>query len=489
MNVMLRFFRSSKRLIAASALALSSLLFTAAPAQAQNSARQSADTREIFRAFDQQEYSRAIRLIEGYLKRNPGDAQMLYNLACAHCLLGDHDASAAALLRAFRAGFRDIDHLRSDPDLAALRDHPTYKTILEEADKAAKTASKSAVDRWREKYGDKDYRYEYDSDHRINFATALDEISHREMREMLERQADQMINSLFEDPPTYDILIAIPTPRDSNEFFGGNQSIGGMYQHSSRRLVSRDIGGSLRHEFVHAMHFAHMERLRQQHPLWIQEGIAALYEDYELDKDGQIKFLPNDRQIIVKARAKAGRLTKWKDLMAMSADSFMDKAQQMYPQARSIFEYLAHEKKLETWYREYVRTFREDRTGAKAFEIACGKPIAEIERDWRRWVAAQPEIDLLIRADDAALGIRSRENGSNDGVVIQEVIAGSAAAEGGLQKGDIIVAIDDQSTRSLMDLRKIIAVKDVGDIVEVRGRRDGEYFKKKITLRPAYGTS
>src|SRR5687768_2253321 len=106
MNVMLRFFRSSKRLIAASALALSSLLFTAAPAQAQNSARQSADTREIFRAFDQQEYSRAIRLIEGYLKRNPGDAQMLYNLACAHCLLGDHDASAAALLRAFRAGFR-----------------------------------------------------------------------------------------------------------------------------------------------------------------------------------------------------------------------------------------------------------------------------------------------------------------------------------------------------------------------------------------------
>jgi S1-C subfamily serine protease len=136
-----------------------------------------------------------------------------------------------------------------------------------------------------------------------------------------------------------------------------------------------------------------------------------------------------------------------------------------------------------------VNTFREDRTGAKAFELTFEKPIAEIERDWKRWIADQPEIDLLIRSDDAALGIRSRENSSNDGVVIQEVIPGSAAAEAGLRKGDIIVAIDDQSTRSLMDLRKIIAVKDIGEVVEVRGRRNGEYFKMKVTLRPAVGTS
>jgi hypothetical protein len=488
MKAMHHRLKSGTRTAAAWIVALSALAF-AVPSGAQNRNQSAAESREIFRAFDQQEYSRAVWLIESYLKRNPGDPQMLYNLACAHCQLGDHDQAAAALLRAFRAGFRDLEQLRADPDLAALRDHPTYKTILEEADKAARTASKSAVERWREKYGEKDYRYEYDQEHRINYATALDEISHREMRDMLERQADQMLTSLFDNPPAYDILIAIPTPADSNEFFGGNHSIGGMYQHSSRRLVSRDIGGSLRHEFVHAMHFAHMERLRQQHPLWIQEGIAALYEDYQLDDKGEIKFLPNDRQIVVKARAKAGRLTKWKDLMSMPADAFMDKAQQLYPQARSIFEYLAHEKRLESWYREYVRTFREDRSGAKAFEIAFGKPMEDIERDWKRWVAAQPEIDLLIRADDAALGIRSRENGSNDGVVVQDIVPGSAADEAGLRKGDIIVAIDEQSTRSLMDLRKIIAVKDVGDIVEVRGRRDGEYFKMKVTLRPAFGTS
>ena len=88
------------------------------------------------------------------------------------------------------------------------------------------------------------------------------------LREMLEREADQLTKTLFEKPPSYYILIAIPTPDDSDKFFHGNDSIGGMYEHTFRRLVSRDIGNSLRHEFVHALHFGHMARLDQPHPLW-----------------------------------------------------------------------------------------------------------------------------------------------------------------------------------------------------------------------------
>jgi tetratricopeptide (TPR) repeat protein len=445
--------------------------------------------RQIYEAFDQGAYTRAIDLIEKALEHAPNHPDMLYNLACAHCLMKDYDQAASALLRAFKAGFRDLQHLRRDPDLSALREHPTYKAILEEADRASAKAARSAVDRWRDTYGDEHYRYESDPEHRINYAIALDETSHREMRQMLERQADQMIDLLFEQPPGYDVLIAVPTPEDSDKFFGGNDSIGGMYQHNLRRLVARDIGGSLRHEFFHVMHFAHMERLGQQHPLWIQEGMAALYEDYEFSDDGAIKFLPNDRQIIVKARAKGGRLTKWNDLFKMSAEAFMEKPQQLYPQARSIFEFIANENKLQPWYRAYVEHFDEDRTGAKAFEIAFSSPLDEIERSWKRWIAQQPEIDLQIRSDDAALGIRSRENASNDGVLISDIVPGSGAARAGLRRGDVIVALDGQSTRSLMDLRKLVAAKQVGDIVSIRARRSEQYMTIDVTLRPAYGGS
>ena len=448
-------------------------------------ARRSSFERQVYRCFDAQDYERAAALIEEHLKQSPSDASMLYNLACARNQLGDVDAAASALLRAFKAGFDDIEHFRRDPDLASLREHAVYKTILEAADAAMAENARSAMDRWREAYGTEHYRYETDAKRRINYATALDETSHGEMRKMLEDEADHLAKTLFGELPGYYILIAVPTPADSHKFFNGDKSIGGMYQHSLRRLVSRDIGGSLRHEFFHAMHFGHMERLGQPHALWIQEGLASLYEDYEFSAEGTIRFLPNDRQLIVKSRARSGRLPKWEDLLGISAEAFMNRASQMYPTVRSIFEYVADQGKLQTWYKAYVEHFGEDRTGAKAFEIAFGKPVTEIERDWRRWIMDQPAINLRIRAGDAALGVRCDDDGSNDGVLVTDVLAGSAASQGGLRRGDVVVAIDDRSTRSLMDLRKIIASQEVGDEVEIRLRRDGEYITVKVTLRAA----
>jgi S1-C subfamily serine protease len=139
---------------------------------------------------------------------------------------------------------------------------------------------------------------------------------------------------------------------------------------------------------------------------------------------------------------------------------------------------------LQEWYRAYVETFQQDRSGTKAFEVAFGRPASEVEREWRKWVIEQPEINLRVRPENAALGIRTSTNGSNDGVLITEVVSGSAAALARLRKGDIIVAIDDRSTRSLMDLRKIIASRNNGDEVHVRVRRNGEYLTATAKLRP-----
>ncbi len=470
------------------------VILTLATLYAQIAGAQPADQasptleRQVYDAFDRGDYARAAELLESQLKQAPHDPNNWYNLACAHCQLKNYDAAASDLLKAFKAGFRDIEHMRRDPDLSGLRDHPSFKAILEQADRLAASNSKTAVERWKQQYGSENYRYESDEKRRINYATALDETSHKEMREMLEREEDQLTKTIFDAPPSYYVLIAIPTPDDADKFFNGQDSIGGMYQHSVRRLVARDIGSSLRHEFVHAMHFGDMERRGQAQPLWIQEGLAALYEDYEVQPDGSFKFLPNDRQIVAKARARAGSLSKWKDLMAMTGEQFMDRAQQNYPQVRSIFEYLADQDKLVEWYHTYTKHFEEDRSGFKAFEIVFGKPIAEVEHAWRVWLMKQPAINLQIRPNDAALGISSHENLSNDGVLITQIVPGSAAARSRLRKGDTIVAVDGKSTRTLVELRKVIASKQVGDEVEVKARRDGEYFTVKIVLRPVYGT-
>ena len=74
--------------------------------------------RQIYDSFDRGDYAKAIELIDAKLKHAPNDPDMLYNLACANCLLKDFDDAASDLLKAFKAGFRDIEHMRSDPDLS-----------------------------------------------------------------------------------------------------------------------------------------------------------------------------------------------------------------------------------------------------------------------------------------------------------------------------------------------------------------------------------
>jgi hypothetical protein len=304
------------------------------------------------------------------------------------------------------------------------------------------------------------------------------------MRTMLARQADHMIATLFQAPPEYDVLIAVPTPDDARRIFGGDELIGGIYQHSQRRLVARDIGGALRHEFLHALHYGHMERLGQEHPIWIQEGLASLYEDYELDGQGRIRFLPNHRQDIVKRRARAGRLMRWDMLFKLDSSRFMDQAGHLYPEVRSIFAFLADRSMLVPWYGAYVQRYPEDPTGARAFEQVFGKPLSEIETEWRRWVVALPDVDTDIDYGDAWLGIETTLRGSNDGVRVDTVRRRSAAAEAGIRPGDVIVAVDGKPTRSLLELQQVIAGKEVGERVDVRYRRGAEYRVVSATLRP-----
>ncbi|NQY92401.1 MAG: PDZ domain-containing protein [Deltaproteobacteria bacterium] len=450
------------------------------PAQAQYT---SSLERQIFRAFDAQDHALALSLINQHLEQRPDDNLMLYNAACAHCLLGNREQAAAMLHRAVKAGFLDFGHMRLDPDLECIRDHQVYQAILEAAATVARRSASSAVDRWRRRYGEQDYRYDRDDDRRLVFATALADESHEEMKEMLAVQSDHLLDYFFEAPPGYYVLIAIPTPSDANEIFGGRAEVGGMYEHHKHRLVARNIGGSLRHEFFHALHYGHMDRLQQSHELWIQEGMASLYEDYDLDDNGGIVFLPNSRHNITHSRARAGRLLKWEQLFELSDTQFMRRAGSLYPQVRSIFEYVHHNGLLRDWYQMYVRHFNEDPTGKMAFETVFEKPLPQIERDWRRWVINRPKIDLRVDAGDAALGITSIDRLSNDGVLITQVFRDSGASIAKLRVGDVIVSIDETPTRSMPELVAVIASLDVGDTVTVRYRRDDTFSSVPVTLR------
>ncbi len=61
-------------------------------------------------------------------------ATALYNLACAHALGGRSADALGALERSIEAGYSDPEHMRRDPDLAALREDAEFERLVGLAD-------------------------------------------------------------------------------------------------------------------------------------------------------------------------------------------------------------------------------------------------------------------------------------------------------------------------------------------------------------------
>lgn len=75
------------------------------------------------------------------------------------------------------------------------------------------------------------------------------------------------------------------------------------------------------------------------------------------------------------------------------------------------------------------------------------------------------------------------------GIYVNGVMAGKAADRAGLERGDVIVAIDDKQVNSVAQLQEQIAVKRPGDEVEVKFLRNGREKVVIAKLRNEEGTT
>ena len=71
-----------------------------------------------------------------------------------------------------------------------------------------------------------------------------------------------------------------------------------------------------------------------------------------------------------------------------------------------------------------------------------------------------------------------------EGVLVQEVMPGSAAEQGGLRQGDVIIEVDGQKVNTSNHLQSVVARKRAGDAVQLQVVRDGKTSARSVTLRP-----
>ena len=346
---------------------------------------------EIYRRLADHDDARAAELISQHLQDRPNDAVMLYNAACVQCRLREPDRGASLLIDAVKAGFGDFSHMRRDPDLRPLHDHPIYQAILHARDAADPLLAQRQIETWRQRFGPAAYRIESDEPLRINYVTALDDAEQQTLSRSLHEQAELLGRTLFGNPPKHYVLIALLSAQDAADHLRDPHAPG-VYRHRRRELITVDTDRSLRHEFVHVLHHRHMDQLGQEHALWIQEGLAALFEDYELIDGGPVVFLPNDRHNLTKRLARTGQLMRWSELMAVSKQTLPTEAARFYSQLRSLFRFMAERGRLEPWYHTYINEFDDDTSGLAALKRTFELPIDEIERQWRQWLDRQPTI-------------------------------------------------------------------------------------------------
>jgi tetratricopeptide (TPR) repeat protein len=76
--------------------------------------------------LDQGRFDEALAVFADGLREHPGNASLLYNLACAEARAGRKEDAIAHLREAIAAQDRFAERARTDPDFDAIRDDPAF---------------------------------------------------------------------------------------------------------------------------------------------------------------------------------------------------------------------------------------------------------------------------------------------------------------------------------------------------------------------------
>lgn len=446
---------------------------------------------EIFaihqRAMDllrKKEYQKAIEEYEKALKADPEDALALYNTACAHSLLRDKPKALEYLRKAIEAGWVNYPHMEKDADLDGLRDEEAYKELLRNKAEYVRKSTEKVVGRIGKALSDrgvdsKRYKNVYDHERNLVYLHTKSDDELAVIRKGLETYAEHQWAHLFQNKPQQPLYIVLLTAADSVKLFQGR--VGGMFNPASNVLFCGDMPGLrllrtsvVTHEFTHALHFADMQARGQEHPIWLIEGLATLFESAV--RNGDIIPQHSYRLGVVQAAVRGGRDIPWRTLVKLNHPQFMMSAQLAYAQSRYMLFYMYEKGLLKKFYDEYTdkANYTSDKSAAEAFEVVFGKPLESVERDWRQWVLKQsaPPIPFL--------GVQTQDQ--QGAVVITQVVGDSPAAQAGIETGDKVESIDGHTVKTNSDLMDMLGQKSVGDEIEIALARGSGKLSVKAKL-------
>lgn len=407
----------------------------------------------------------------------PDRAVWRYNLACVLAARGQRGAALDELEKATEDGFTSFGALESNHVFDRLRDLPRYKKLLARKDEIVHAAAERAVAQLERQYG-KGYLYDIDESHKLVFATNTDRETLEALKSWLTAQAKSQDTELFAHKPDEFIRIVVPSPRDYLRIMR-RKGVMGIYEDQSRTLLAQRLGQVMTHEFTHALHAADQRAAGQQHPIWIREGLAAMYEPADFE-DGKLVPHDNFRLGFVQSAARRHALIPFAKTLQLKQQDFINAPNLAYGETSSLMLYLYEQKLLRKFYDTYKSLYATDRTGKIALEQTTGMKLPDLQKAWVQWMLPRTGPRLMGVPGSGYLGVHFGT--ANDGLKIDFVVPNTPAAEAGLKPGDVIVGMNDREVRDYASFAPLLASHKPGDQISLKVRRAGKYIDVGVAV-------
>lgn len=276
---------------------------------------------------------------------------------------------------------------------------PTPAVDLAASLRAAVTAAAAALHTPSVTHVDLDAFVLVDADHGPHFARAVD---------LARKALDAFFHGRFDRHPARAVTVYVFSSQDAYQRFCRGRNGGtcpttfGQYDRVSREIVLHATAGAetLLHELVHPI-LGQADFPRA--PAFLDEGIAALYENPVFCAKGDITGIRNWRYDDVKHALDAPEgpgSTPLESLFAMDTAAFLTldpahpdagatdpaKENRHYALARYFAQWADRQGKLWPFYRAYRDGVASDPRGERAFAAVFGRTLREADPDWEAYV-------------------------------------------------------------------------------------------------------